>query len=196
MNNKPLVPLVVLAVLFLSGCATIPSGPSVAVMPGPGKPFEAFQADDTVCRQWAQQQMGGVSPSQNFNESTATGSVLGAIIGGGLGVAIGAATGNPGAGAAIGGAAGLLGGMSIGADNGAASSYTLQNRYDIAYSQCMSAKGHQAPTYRQQSNAYVPPPPRATYYYPGPYYYPAPLYYYPRAYYYPGPYYHRGYHRW
>lgn len=198
MNTKPMVLLVVLVLVLLSGCATIPSGPSVAVMPGPGKPFEAFQADDAVCRQWAQQQIGGVSPSQNFNESTASGSVLGAIIGGGLGVAIGAATGNAGAGAAIGGAAGLLGGMSIGADNGAASSYTLQNRYDIAYSQCMSAKGHQVPTYRQQAqtSGYAPPPP-AVYYSPGPYYYPAPpVFFYPRAYYYSGPYYHHGRHRW
>lgn len=190
MHVKPIFALIfILAVL--SGCATIPSGPTMAVMPGPGKPFEAFQTDDAVCRQWAQQQIGGASPSETFNESTASGGVLGAVIGGGLGAAIGAATGNPAAGAAIGGATGLLGGMSIGADNGAASSYALQNRYDIAYGQCMSAKGHQVPTYRQQ-----PPPPRPVHYYPGPYYYPPPYFYYPypSIYFYSGGHYHRGHH--
>lgn len=193
MNAKPIIPPAVLAFVLLSACATIPTGPTIAVMPGAGKSFEAFQADDYSCKQWAQQQIGGTSPSGTFNDNTASGAVLGAIIGGGLGVAIGAATGDPGAGAAIGGAAGLLGGMSMGADAGAASSYALQNRYDIAYGQCMSAKGHQAPLYRQQANVYVPSPP-TVYYYPGPYYYPAPLYYYPRAHYYRGGYYHGGHH--
>lgn len=189
MYIKPVIALVFI-LAALSGCATIPSGPSVAVMPGPGKHFEAFQADDAMCRQWAQQQTGGTSPTETFNENTANGAVLGAIIGGGLGAAIGAATGNPAAGAAIGGATGLLGGMSIGADNGAASSYALQNRYDIAYSQCMSAKGHQVPTYRQQPA----PPPRPVYYYPVPYYYPAPYYPYPRVYFYSGGHHHGGHH--
>jgi len=34
----------IVAVIFaISGCATIPSGPSVAVYPSPGKPFDQFQ---------------------------------------------------------------------------------------------------------------------------------------------------------
>jgi hypothetical protein len=32
----------------LAGCATMPTGPSVAVLPGPGKPFEVFQTDDAL----------------------------------------------------------------------------------------------------------------------------------------------------
>ena len=44
------------AVLALGGCAGVPSGPSVMVLPGPGKTLEQFQADDTFCRQWAAQQ--------------------------------------------------------------------------------------------------------------------------------------------
>jgi hypothetical protein len=44
------------AVVSLAGCATIPTGPSVLVLPGPGKTLEQFQADDTFCRQWAAQQ--------------------------------------------------------------------------------------------------------------------------------------------
>lgn len=47
----------------LAACASIPTGPSVAVMPAPGKPFEEFRADDAVCREFARQQLG-VNPSE------------------------------------------------------------------------------------------------------------------------------------
>lgn len=50
------LPLV--AVVSPSACTTIPTGPSVMILPGTGKPFEEVQADDAVCRQWAQQQAG------------------------------------------------------------------------------------------------------------------------------------------
>jgi hypothetical protein len=148
------------ALVLLSGCATMPTGPSVAVFPGPGKPFEVFQADDYACRQWAQQQIGGASPSETANQNTATGAVVGTAVGAAMGAAIGAATGNAGAGAAIGGGAGLLGGAAMGSNAGASSEYQLQRRYDIAYQQCMYAKGNQIPgaTPRQQ-RAYTPPPP-------------------------------------
>ena len=43
--------------LVLSACASAPTGPSVMVLPGAGKPFEQFQADDSLCRQWATQQI-------------------------------------------------------------------------------------------------------------------------------------------
>ena len=82
------------------------------------------------------------------------------MVGAGLGALIGAATGNAGAGAAIGAGAGLLGGTSIGANEGAASGYQLQRRYDIAYQQCMVAKGNQIPgAVRRPASAYAPPPP-------------------------------------
>ncbi len=42
--------------LLLAACATAPTGPSVMVLPGSEKPFEQFQADDTICRQWAARQ--------------------------------------------------------------------------------------------------------------------------------------------
>ena len=44
--------------LVAGGCATMPPGPSVLVMPGGGKSFEVFQADDASCRGWAQVQSG------------------------------------------------------------------------------------------------------------------------------------------
>lgn len=37
----------------LSACTTAPSVIVPSVLPGVGKPFEEFQRDDGVCRQWA-----------------------------------------------------------------------------------------------------------------------------------------------
>jgi hypothetical protein len=49
-----------LAVMVLgAGCATAPAGPSVMVLPGAGKPFEQFQADVNICRDWAAVQVKG-----------------------------------------------------------------------------------------------------------------------------------------
>ncbi len=160
--NRSVVPLA--AVVLLGGCVTMPSGPSVMVMPAAGKPFEVFQADDQVCRQWAGQQVG-IAPTTAANQSAVSGAAIGTLIGAGLGAAIGAAAGNPGIGAAIGAGAGLLGGTATGANAGAVSSYEVQRRYDIAYQQCMYAKGNQIPmrTYRaptHYSTPAPPPPPR------------------------------------
>lgn len=41
------------------GCATAPAGPSVMVLPGSGRPFDQFQADVSVCRDWAAAQVKG-----------------------------------------------------------------------------------------------------------------------------------------
>ncbi len=150
-------------VAMLSGCATMPTGPNVTVLPGPGKPFEVFMADDTVCRQWAQQQIGGTSPSENANKNLATGAVVGSAVGAAMGAAIGAATGNAAAGAAIGGGTGLLGGTAMGSNAGASSEYQLQRRYDIAYQQCMYAKGNQIPGAPAMRRSYPPPPPTTSY---------------------------------
>jgi hypothetical protein len=49
---------VVAAVLMLSACSATPRGPSVMVLPGPGKALDQFQLDDAACRQWATQQLG------------------------------------------------------------------------------------------------------------------------------------------
>ena len=146
-------------IIMPMGCATMPTGPNVAVLPGPGKPFEVFMTDDTVCRQWAQQQIGGASPSQTANQNLATGAAVGTAVGAAMGAAIGAAAGNAGAGAAIGGATGLLGGTAMGSNAGAYSGYQLQRRYDIAYQQCMYAKGNQIPGSAPVRRSYYAPPP-------------------------------------
>jgi hypothetical protein len=152
--------LLLIAFAILGGCATMPTGPTVMVMPGPGKPFEVFAADDNMCRQWAYQQIGGASPSQTANQNLATGAVVGTLLGAGVGAAIGSATGNAGAGAAIGAGAGLLTGTAAAGPPAYASQYQLQRQYDVAYMQCMYSKGNQIPgTVRRQTRTYAPPPP-------------------------------------
>ncbi|HEX5530711.1 MAG TPA: glycine zipper family protein, partial [Methylomirabilota bacterium] len=94
--------------LLLAGCTTVPSGPSVMVLPGTGKTFEQFQGDDLVCRQWAAQ-MTGSTPGQASGASTAGGAAVGAVVGAAAGAALGAATGSPATGAAVGAGVGLLG---------------------------------------------------------------------------------------
>jgi hypothetical protein len=49
----------VAATVLCAGCATAPAGPSVNVLPGTAKPFEQFQADVSVCRDWAARQVKG-----------------------------------------------------------------------------------------------------------------------------------------
>ncbi len=103
--------------MILGGCATVPTGPSVAIFPAPGKPFEQFQADDAICRQWASERIG-ISPQETANSNTVTGAAAGTAIGAGLGAAIGAAGGHVGTGAAIGAGTGLIFGTLAGADRG------------------------------------------------------------------------------
>jgi hypothetical protein len=149
--------LLLLTVTVLTGCATIPTGPSVRVMPGPGKPFEVFQSEDYLCRQWANQQ-AGASPSETANQTLASGAAIGAV----TGAAIGAAgSHNAGAGALVGAGIGLLAGTAIASGPAYAGGQSVQRRYDIAYQQCMYAKGNHIPgVVRHPTNAYpVPPPP-------------------------------------
>lgn len=142
------------------GCATIPTGPSVMALPGSGKSFEQFQADDAVCKQWAAQQIGQ-SPQTTANQNVAAGAAVGTVVGAGLGAAIGAAAGHPGTGAAIGAGSGLLVGTASGASAGQVYGWEAQRRYDNAYMQCMYAKGNQIPgmTAPARRTWRTPPPP-------------------------------------
>jgi hypothetical protein len=148
--------------LAVSGCATLPSGPSVRVLPGPGKTFEEFQVDDAICRQWASQQTG-MSPQDTVNQTTASGAVVGTATGAMLGAVIGSASGHAGEGAAIGAGSGLLVGSAQGANAGLYYGSQAQRRYNIAYEQCMYAKGEQIPGVAQWSppaQHIAPPPPQ------------------------------------
>ena len=159
--------LPILSFSLLTACAAIPTGPSVLVLPGMGKTFEQFRADDMQCKQYALYQIGGVTPGQ-----VATNSGVGSTVAGtALGAAAGAAMGG-GEGAAIGAGTGLIAGTIAGTENARATGYEAQQRYDISYIQCMYAKGNRVPVngnfieetpyYEQPENFYPYPPPPGT----------------------------------
>lgn len=151
-ETKTALPLAgaVLAMMLLSGCAETPTGPTVAVMPAPGKPMDLFENEDAECRQYSQQAIAG---AENPNNKTAVGAGAGTVIGAAAGAVLG---GRNGAGA--GAATGLLFGTAAGSGAAEQSSMSLQRRYNIAYEQCMYSKGNQIPAYGYSSYAYPPPP--------------------------------------
>jgi hypothetical protein len=144
--------LAVGSVLLLSACATRPAGPMVRVLPAPYKPFEVFQRDHYECEQWADDQIAGRAEAANNR------AVGAAVLGTALGAALGAAAGG-GEGAGVGAAAGAVVGTAVGADQSEGAGYSLQRRYDIAYAQCMYARGNQVPGYGRINGGVPPPPP-------------------------------------
>ena len=167
--------------LSLAACAVPPpSGPTVTSLPGAGKSYEAFQADDGACRYAATVQTGGAGPAQAATDSAVGTAVIGTALGAAAGALIGSASGNLGAGAAIGAGAGLIGGSAVGADGAQYSGDGLQNAYDTVYTQCMYAKGNTVQRPQVAVPVYGGYPPG---YSPGYYYAPRP--YYGRPYGYP-----------
>jgi hypothetical protein len=142
------------AVLLLAGCAEMPTGPSLAVMPSPNKPFEVFMQDDQLCRGWAAWSIGlpgHDAAARQLLSSTVTGAAIGAVAGA-------VAGGDRGAGA--GAAVGTLIGATAGANQSSVTAWNAQQRYDIAYQQCMYSKGNIVPAYGYGAYRYaVPPPP-------------------------------------
>src|SRR5260370_2807763 len=128
----------------VSACTSAPTAPSVMALPGTGKTFDQFRIDDGSCRQFASEQVGGVSA----NQAATTSAVGSAAIGTALGAAAGAAF-NGGSGAAVGAGAGLLVGSAFGAGAAPRSAYDVQRRYDYAYLQCMYAAGDRIPVRRR-----------------------------------------------
>lgn len=147
--------LATLVLLLAAGCATVPAGPSITVMPAPGKPFDLFQAEDAACREWAGRQIGE-SPQDTINKNTASGAVVGGIVGAGIGAMFGNGSGGS---AAFGAVAGSIIGSSEGASSGRYYGDQAQRRYDIAYQQCMYSKGNQVPGATPRYDAPLPPPP-------------------------------------
>jgi len=127
-------------IALLAACAQTPMGPTVQVMPGPNKPFDAFQSDQSDCKQFAQQAVAGQAENANVRGvgaaavTTVLGAGLGAAIGGGQGAAIGAA-----------GGAGL--GAGIGASTSSNAQLSIQQQYNNAYAQCMYSRGNAVPGY-------------------------------------------------
>jgi hypothetical protein len=172
---------VLAGVLALSACTTVPTGPSVMVLPGTGKSFDQFRADDMDCRQYAQYQMGGQTSESNSMDAGLRSAAVGTAVGALAGAAIGGSRG-----AGVGAGVGLLTGSAAGSNAANASGYATQRQYDYAYQQCMYAKGNHipvsgrmsSPSYSQQPQNYGPgygpsyapapnqPPPPPGYVYP------------------------------
>jgi hypothetical protein len=149
------------ALLLLTGCVSMPSGPSVMALPGTGRSFDQFRADDLDCRVYAGNQTG-ITP----NSAGANSAVSSAVVGTAIGALAGAAFGDPAAGAGV----GLIGGSMYGASSSYGSQYAVQRAYDNSYTQCMYAKGNKVPAAGYSSNgrrssyseapaASIPPPP-------------------------------------
>ena len=139
--------------LLLSGCAEMPVGPSVAVMPGASKPFDVFMQDDQLCRSWASHAIGVPG-----HDAAAARMLASTIAGAAIGALAGAAVGDhrsAGAGAAM----GTVVGASVGASQGGFTATNAQRRYDIAYQQCMYSKGNLVTGSPYGSHGWIPPPP-------------------------------------
>ena len=140
MINKFRLLSIATAVLALSACTSIPTGPGMLVLPGTGKSFDQFRFDEGDCRQYASAQVGGRTANEAAADSGVKSAVVGTVIGATAGALLG---GHNGAG--VGAGSGLLIGSMMGAGTGESSGRNLQQRYDFAYQQCMYSKGHRVP---------------------------------------------------
>lgn len=150
------------AVLLLAACASpLPNHPNVLTLPGSGKTFDQFRADELDCRGYAYHQIGGKGAEQAASNAAATSAAVGTAIGTVTGAALGGSSG-----AAVGAGFGLATGAAVGAGQSQSAGYSAQSRYDNAFTQCMYAKGHKVPVAgryadspRSTQAARTPPPP-------------------------------------
>lgn len=142
--------------VILAGCAQTPMGPMVQVMPGPGKSFDQFQADNASCKNYAAGQVQG--QAEAANQQAVGAGVVSTVVGAGLGAAVGGAYHHAGEGAAIGAASGASVGTAIGANSNSYAQMTIQQQYDNAFAQCMYTKGEQVPGFVPPEPPPPPPP--------------------------------------
>jgi hypothetical protein len=144
----------------LAACVAPPMGPTIPVVPGPGKNANAFGADQQACNQYAYQTTAAGAAAAN-NQAVGS-AIIGTALGAGLGAAIGG-----GRGAAIGAASGAAFGTAAGAAGSGYAQMSLQQQYDVVYGECMMAHGNQVPGFAPPPGAppyggqpgYAPPPP-------------------------------------
>jgi hypothetical protein len=146
--------------LLVAGCVSLPSGPSMLVLPGTGRQFSEFRADELACRQYAYESIGGRTAERAAADAGVRSAVVGTVIGAAVGAAV-----DGGRGAGVGAGTGLLIGSAAGSDTARSSAYEAQRRYDHAYVQCMYASGHRVPVSGRYASGRsirergVPPPP-------------------------------------
>jgi hypothetical protein len=163
MRKPVLLPTIAAAVL--AGCATVPpSGPSVMVLPGSYSNFDQFRHDQALCNQYALDTTGQTA-RQAAVDSAVNSAVAGAAVGAAAGALVGAASHDADEGAAAGAGIGLITGSAAGMAAYHHAAAEMQDRYDMAYVQCMYAKGHQVPLpagYTAQPGPAPAPPQPAT----------------------------------
>ncbi len=143
----------ILSVMVLGACTTMPTGPSVMALPGSGKNFDQFRADDAECRSFAQSQVGGTTTEQAAVDSGVKSAAVGAAVGALAGAAMGGQRG-----AGVGAGTGLIVGGLAGTGTAQSSARGVQGRYDNAYVQCMYAKGERVPVSGQLTTRQGPAP--------------------------------------
>jgi hypothetical protein len=138
-------------------------------LPAPGEDFSLLQQHEATCRQYAAGQTGGRSPGQVAAKSGIGGAGVGSGLGAAAGALLGSASGHAGTGAAIGAGGGLLAGSVLGVARGRSASASMQQSYDLSYTQCMVANGERVAAPPLPPVVYAAP-------YPSAVYVPAPVY--------------------
>src|SRR5258708_29143880 len=136
---------------LVSGCVAAPSGPTVSVLPAPGKPFERFAEEDAYCKQFARQQVTG-APEQ-ANDQVIASAVVGTVLGTALGGAIAG-----GQGAGVGATAGALLGPAPPSGNSPRSPRSLPHAHNTGYRPRNGAQGHQTSARPRVAPAHARPP--------------------------------------
>ena len=83
-KNFSKISALAMASVLVVGCATTPVGPSLTVMPAPGKPFDVFKNDDKECRDYAQNSLNTTADeiaAKNTAKTAVIGAALGAVAG-------------------------------------------------------------------------------------------------------------------
>ncbi len=155
------------AAVLLSGCVSLPPGPSLQALPGSRMTVEQFAADDAQCLAVATAQAGGRTPADAAHQSAAASAAAGTVIGAAVGGLVDGSSG-----AAAGAGMGLLFGALAGAGASQDAYRITQRRFDHAYYACMYARGHKVPVpahavgayrarYEAAARGHAPPPPAA-----------------------------------
>lgn len=146
----------------LAGCANPgPAAPTVMALPAQGESFTLFQQHDATCRAYGSAQIGGQTPGQTAATRGIAGAALGTGLGAAAGALLGSVSGHAGGGAAIGAGTGLVAGSLLGGARARRAAAATQDRYNVAYAQCMVANGERiaTPALPPAPVIYAPPPP-------------------------------------
>jgi uncharacterized protein YcfJ len=158
--KQPRIPMILAAgaALALGGCAVAPTAPSVMVLPGTQKSVEQFRGDSAACQEQARALLA--NEAQAANNQAVTNAAVGTVIGAAAGALLGQGSYNPSAVAGWGAGTGLLIGGMAASGNSQSASYSMQQRFDIAYVQCMYQHGHKVPgQFSYKRPAMTSPPP-------------------------------------